>query len=43
MLYIYPKKGGIYKGFTFQYVQYPNDDLVSPLSAPPKEGSAQKK
>ena len=29
MLYIYLKKGGIYKGFTFQYVQYPNDDFSS--------------
>jgi hypothetical protein len=27
LLYTYLKKGGIYKGFTFQYVQYPNDDF----------------
>jgi hypothetical protein len=30
LLYTYLKKGGIYKGFTFQYVQYPNDDFSSP-------------
>ena len=29
LLYTYLKKGGIYKGFTFQYVQYPNNDASS--------------